>query len=194
LILHANASLGAVLSAIIIAVFLIVPPNAARAGEFLTESEAKVGVLSHGAGLFSTGDGDGIDFNLEYQFGSPEFLKLLGSPRPHLGAKLSTSNDEIHQFYAGLSWNYLFAGDFIASAHLGGSLHTADELNEPEDGGDPDARYLGCRVLFRLAAGLGYRITDSVTVELFMDHASNANLCSSNEGIESAGIRLGYSM
>lgn len=190
--LHGEAHPGAFFFASIVAAIAIALPTSPRAGEFLTEAESKIGVLSHGAGVFSSGDGGGVEFNFEHQFGSPEFLALIGSPRPHLGAKISTSDDEIHQVYGGLSWNYQFAGDFIASGHLGASVHTSDELNEPESGGDPDARYLGCRVLFRLAAGLGYRISESVTVELFADHVSNANLCRSNEGLESAGIRLGY--
>lgn len=166
--------------------------TAAHAGEFLTQPEVKLGVLSHGAGFFSSGSNDGVDFNFEYQFESPRLLDFLGSPRPHLGASLTTSGDDVHRFYGGLSWNYLFADDFFVSGHAGAAIHTADNLREPASG-DPNGRYLGCRVLFRLAAGLGYRISDHVDVELFMDHFSNANLCGSNDGLESMGIRLGYS-
>lgn len=168
--------------------------GAANAGEVMKESEFKVGVLKHDMGIFSSDKQEGIDINLEYQFTSPEVLSFLGSPRPHVGTVLSTHADSIHQFYGGLSWNYKFLGNMFVSGHWGGAVHTADNLEEPPAGvaGDPTDRYLGCRVLFRLAAGLGYQITDEVTVELYADHISNANLCDNNEGLENAGIRFGF--
>ena len=173
---------------------LVVSTAAANAGEVMKESEFKFGVLKHDVGLFSSDRQEGIDLNLEYQFTSPEVLSFLGSPRPHVGTVLSTHADSIHQFYGGLSWNYKFLGNMFVSGHWGGAVHTADNLEEPPAGvtRDPSDRYLGCRVLFRLAAGLGYQITDEVSVELYADHISNANLCDNNQGLENAGVRFGF--
>jgi len=41
-----------------------------------------------------------------------------------------------------------------------------------------------------LQASAGYDITSTVTIQLFYNHFSNANLISSNIGLESIGARL----
>jgi lipid A 3-O-deacylase len=53
-------------------------------------------------------------------------------------------------------------------------------------------RLLGCHALFHLALGVGYRISDDVSIQAYGDHISNANLCDNNEGLDQWGIRLGY--
>lgn len=165
------------------------------AGSMQKDGQFKFGVLKHDVGLFSSDRQEGIDLNLEYQFPTPDVLRFIGSPRPHVGTVLATHSDSIHQFYTGLSWNYNFLGNVFVSGHLGGVVHTADTLKDPGPTvvRDPSDRYLGCRVLYRLAAGLGYQVTDDFNVELYADHISNANLCDNNQGLENAGIRFGYS-
>jgi len=46
--------------------------------------------------------------------------------------------------------------------------------------------------ILALADDLGYRVNERVSVEFYADHISNATLCSSNEGLENAGLRVGY--
>jgi len=180
--------------AALLAAVCVVSAASTRAGEVQKDAEFKFGVLKHDVGLFSSDKQDGIDINLEYQFDSPTVLRYLGSPRPHVGTVLSTHADSIHQFYTGLSWNYQVLGNLFVSGHFGGAVHTADTLEDPGPTvvTDSSDRFLGCRVLFRLAAGLGYQITEQVNVELYADHISNANLCDNNEGLENAGIRFGF--
>lgn len=168
----------------------------AEAGQILKEGEFKVGFLRHDVGIFSSSKQDGLDINLEYQFASPDLLKVIGSPRPMIGANLATHVDSIHEFYAGLAWNYQFIDKFYVLGTFGGAIHTADHLKDPGPGAanfDSSDRYLGSRVLFHLAVGLGYRITDELSVELYADHISNANLADNNESLENAGVRFGFS-
>jgi len=55
-----------------------------------------------------------------------------------------------------------------------------------------DRKALGCRFLFRGAAGLGWRLTENHNIGLHFDHISNAFLCGENEGMETIGVRYGY--
>jgi hypothetical protein len=70
---------------------------------------------------------------------------------------------------------------------MGGAITSANDLEH-------STRYknLGCKVLFHLGAGLGYDLSEHVSVELYADHFSNADLCTPNNGAESAGIRFAY--
>jgi lipid A 3-O-deacylase len=52
---------------------------------------------------------------------------------------------------------------------------------------------LGCKILFRESASLGYRVTEKHSLSVALDHISNASLCSSNEGLDTLGMRYGNS-
>ncbi len=55
-----------------------------------------------------------------------------------------------------------------------------------------DKKSLGCNILFRESLDIGFRINDVHGLMFHLDHISNAKLCSTNEGLESFGIRYGY--
>ncbi len=153
--------------------------------------EVRGGVLAHDAGLFSGPEESGIDLNLQLILRSPQWLAWAGKPRPHFGGSYAT--DGISQVYGGLTWDWdLGSSPFYLSGEFGGAIHDADDLDPPNGREEDGERYLGCRVLFRLAGGLGYNITDRANIQLYADHISNATLCSSNEGLENAGVRFGY--
>lgn len=149
--------------------------------------EVRGGVLSYDTGIFSPKEFDGVVINGEFLFRSPEFLNILGSPRPYVGFSVAAVDDGVHFGYAGLNWDFYLTNKFYLTGSLGGSVNTAKNLTSPVG-----YKALGCNVLFHLAAGVGYDITDDFTVQLYADHFSNANLCSRNMGQEAAGIRLGY--
>ena len=52
---------------------------------------------------------------------------------------------------------------------------------------------MGCRGAFREAASVGVRITPQLSVLGTLEHLSNAGLCSSNRGLSTVGVRVGYS-
>ena len=47
-------------------------------------------------------------------------------------------------------------------------------------------------MLFRESLDLGYRVLGPHSIMFHFDHISNAKLCSTNEGLETFGIRYGY--
>lgn len=151
--------------------------------------EFRSGILAHDIGLFSGSKEDEIDIHAQLMAPSPGFLSIIGSPRPLVG--LNLASDGISQVFAGLGWDIYFADRWFLATEFGGAIHNGDELGDPINE-DPDERYLGCRALFRLGVGLGYEINDRVNLQLYADHISNANICERNEGLENAGVRMGY--
>jgi lipid A 3-O-deacylase len=155
-------------------------------------SEAKGGVLAHGLGVFAGGRESGSDINAELLFAPPGLVEAegvlgrLANPRPHLGLQLNTAG-ETSQVYAGLTWTLrpLEAPVFLGLS-AGGTVHTGD-LDEARR-----QTALGSRVLFRLAAELGWQLTGRLSVSLYYDHESNANLADENEGLNNAGLRVGW--
>src|ERR1700680_3756074 len=55
--------------------------------------EFKFGVLAHDIGLFDRSVEAGADLNFEMLFTPPEFLGVIGSPRPHLGGSLNMAGE-----------------------------------------------------------------------------------------------------
>lgn len=156
-------------------------------GKHSDRFELRGGVLSYDTGAFSPKQYNGVVVNGEFLFRSPEFLSIIGSPRPYVGFNAAIVRRPVHFFYAGLSWEAHVTNRLYLLASVGGSVNTARNLVNPVG-----YKALGCNVLFHLAAGIGYDFTDDLTVQAYADHFSNANLCSRNVGQEAAGIRFGY--
>jgi lipid A 3-O-deacylase len=172
-------------AAFAIVVLAGLPYAAAAEDGFL--SEIKLGALAHDVPLLATRDERGVDFNIEALFTSPAFLTSLGAPRPHVGASINGSGDT-SQAYAGLTWEWKpFEAPVWGAFSFGGAIHDGERENVRED-----RKALGSRVLFRLAAEVGYDVSDSVRVSLLWDHISNAGLAEENEGLNNVGVRLGY--
>lgn len=149
--------------------------------------EARLGVLSYDSGIFSPQEQTGVVINGEFLFPSPGFLEWLGSPRPYIGFDYAPKSLQTDFIYAGFNWEAYVTKRIYLTGSLGGAVHNAPNLLNPVA-----YKALGCRALFHLAAGVGYDITDHVTVQLYADHFSNANTCPRNAGQEAAGIRFGY--
>ena len=149
-------------------------------------SEARIGVLVHDEGPFSRNKESGFDSNIEFLFISPDFLKPIWSPRPHVGATINSAGNT-SQGYLGATWEWDLWQDVFFDFSLGGVFHTGEKETS-----DPEKKSLGCSILFRESLDLGYRITGPHSVMFHFDHISNAKLCSTNEGLETFGIRYGY--
>jgi lipid A 3-O-deacylase len=149
--------------------------------------EVRMGILSYDTGLFTTQERNGAVFNGEVVFPSPDFLDLIGSPRPYVGVDLAPADDQIDFFYAGLNWEAYLTDRLYLLASVGGAINNAQELINPVG-----YEALGCRAMFHLGAGVGFDISREFTVQLYADHFSNADLCSRNAGAEAAGARFGY--
>ena len=160
-------------------------PRTAAPGQII--DEVKAGLLGHDVGFLGHHIEHGPDVDLEMLFTSPDFLSILGAPRPHIGADINTAG-ATSDGYAGLTWgisviqNLFRSGDYIfANGSLGAAYQDGYIDSSP-----PGRKKLGSPVLFRESAELGYQITPVISVSALLDHISNANLARHNAGITSA--------
>ncbi|MBL4618918.1 MAG: acyloxyacyl hydrolase [Marinicaulis sp.] len=157
--------------------------------------EARVGVLSQGFGGWSPNIEDGASINLELLFQSPEFMRVIGAPRPVIGASIATDSDATSQIYAGFEWRtYLTRGLFVAGM-VGGAVHNGETaaFDPVADAARVnDTLFFGCRVLVRLGTDIGYDLTERVSASFHWEHISNAGVCDENEGLDNMGLRIGY--
>jgi len=149
-------------------------------------SEIRVGALWHDQGPFSHRKERGYDGNFEILFTSPKFLTQIWTPRPHVGISLNSAGDT-NQTYLGLTWEGKFYQHYFANFSLGAGYHDGYKVTDLQD-----RKSLGCELLFRESIDLGFRVQKNHSIMAHLDHVSNAKLCSTNEGLESFGIRYGY--
>lgn len=154
-------------------------------------SEVRAGVLAHDVPLLTFRAEPGLAANAEILFRSPRLLDVIWSPRPHLGTTVSVEG-ETDQIYAGLTWTFrpVDRGRFAPvwfSAFGGGAVHDGQT-----DTITPDEKSLGSPVLFRFGAEIGYDIDEHLSISAFYAHVSNAFIADRNEGLDNAGVRIGW--
>jgi lipid A 3-O-deacylase len=155
--------------------------------------EVRVGGFAHGVGNPERGTWDVNVEALTRRFDlfptTDPFWKAL-APRFHLGASISTGG-RTSQGYFGLTWTYDVTQRLFVEGSFGGSV------NDGRTGYDSVTPFnrakLGCHVLFRESASIGYRLTESWSIMATVDHISNGTLCGLNRGLNNVGVRLGYS-
>lgn len=151
--------------------------------------EVRFGVLSSDLAR----DEDGVNLNVEVLFRRPNFyydnklLLFLLNPRLHIGGSLNTAGDT-SQAYFGATWDYRLTDSLFVEGSFGGVVHDGDLKKAP--GANTPA--LGCRVMFRESASAGIELTENLRMMVTIDHINNAGLCNFNDGLTTAGIRIGY--
>ena len=155
--------------------------------------EVRIGVLAQSCCGFARDEEQGVALNIDAAFSAPRVLRVIGAPRPVVGATIATDSDATSQIYAGLEWR-LEHRRFFVSGLAGGAIHNGEtDRFDPVEDADRSLNtlFFGCRALFRLSADLGYRVTDRLRASVHWSHISNANLCSDNEGLDHLGARIG---
>ncbi|MDH5749159.1 MAG: acyloxyacyl hydrolase [Rhodospirillales bacterium] len=159
-------------------------------------SEIRGGILKHAIAFGHDAKETGVDANLEVLFNSPDWwiFKALWEPRPHIGTSFNTSLTNTDQIYAGLTWEWSPVSWFFVDLGLGLTVHNGMLDNSMiTHKSRYDRREFGCRVLFREALDIGWRITPNHSLSLMWSHISHGGLChEENEGMDNAGIRYGY--
>jgi lipid A 3-O-deacylase len=155
--------------------------------------EFKIGVLAHDVGFLGDHVESGADMNFEMLFTPPDFLGIVGSPRPHIGGSLNTAGNT-NVGYFGLTWGikliqnlFQWGGGLFLNGSVGGAFQDGYTNSAP-----PGRKELGSTALFRGSLELGYQVAPNVSVSAFVDHISNADLAPHNAGITDAGARLGF--
>ncbi len=141
-----------------------------------------VGAFAH---EIASDEEDGVDLNLELRarpfFGRDWAIEIL----PTAGGTVNLNGDT-NTAYLGATARYRITPALFVEGFLGFAVHDADT---PEDS---DGLDLGCPVLFREGAGIGYR-RGRHSIMAYISHASHGDiLCSEeNDGMTSAGLRYG---
>ncbi|WP_034491556.1 acyloxyacyl hydrolase [Afifella pfennigii] len=134
----------------------------------------------------------GVFINGELIFANPirpfdnRVLDFVLRPRPHLGATVSTTGGT-SQAYAGLTWDLYVTDRIFLEGTFGGTVHNGGTSSTA-----PTGPRLGCSLLFRESAGIGFAFTRNFLAMAFIDHSSNAGLCKDNDGLTHAGVKVGY--
>ena len=127
----------------------------------------------------------GVDFQVGYRGGN--IVPRTGL-QPYVFGALNSAGDTSYAA-AGLSWK--FGRKLYVRPGLGIAVHTgsADKFNRP------DKIAFGSRLLFEPELGLGYQVSDRVSVEASWIHISHAQLLGrQNPGIDNIGVRLNFGL
>jgi len=168
--------------------------------------EVKVGVAYSAPELVlgnSHAPEQGTSVTAEYLFKPIKALRFMGSPRIYLGG-VATLDGYTNFAQAGLSWRFQRGRAYV---DLGGGLAIHDgelELPKPEPGlsDEENARRRQVRdersefvyrELLHASLAFGWRLNDSLAVELSGQHWSNGHLGNTgNDGTDIIGVRLAY--
>lgn len=151
-------------------------------------SELRLGLDAHDPWSPEKGS---VDIKAEVLFQKPvlssdPFWQAL-TPRPHLGASFNLGG-KTDFAYAGLTWTFDLTDRLFAEATFGGAVHDGKTGRDLTVGRNA----LGCPVLFRESAGLGFKLSEQWVIMGVIEHLSNAGLCDQNRGLTQVGARLGY--
>jgi lipid A 3-O-deacylase len=151
-------------------------------------SEARIGASLHNTGPFATKTESGIDVDMEFLFTSPDFLRFLWSPRPHVGMHINTQG-ETSQFWVGLAWTAELWGWLLIEGTFGIAVHDG-KLHDFTG----ERREFGARVLAResIAIGVVFGEQKRHNAVVYLDHVSHGSLLDEeNEGMDNIGMRYG---
>jgi hypothetical protein len=165
---------------------LVLIAIAASAAAPAEASEIFGGALAHDIDSRITRGGfeNGVDLQLGWRGNRIGALRAIGSPSPYAFASAAVGA-ETHFAAAGLSWRIgdrLFVRPGVGLAvHTRGSRGVRNGLRTD----------LGSRILFEPEVGIGYRLSERVSIEATWVHLSHAQLLSrQNPGMDSIGLRL----
>ena len=151
-------------------------------------NEVRGGVLYHD--LMHRESGVDINAEILLRWVAVDFtipgLGTKGMLRPHFGGNLNLSGDT-SMVYAGYSLTLDLTDWMFIEGSFGGMAHNGDTSKTTSN-----SLALGCNLMFRESASLGFRINERVNVSAMIEHSSNNGYCSSNNGLTNAGVRLGY--
>jgi hypothetical protein len=149
-------------------------------------SELRLGVLMHDSGPFSGSKEHGVDVNAELFFADLGWFSGAWEARPSLGLTVNTEGDT-SQVHASLNIGGPIAGPLFVEFGAGVGAHDGEHHTM-----SPDKKEFGCTFAFHLSSSVGVMVSDNVSLSAYLDHISNGNLCDNNEGMETAGARIGF--
>lgn len=179
-----------------LAFFTAAAPRAARAGVL---DEIWVGGFAHDVSDIGHDNGKESgteDTILEADTARPGVLRILGAPRIGLSLGLNSAG-LTNSGAVSLVWDHHLFGPLYGSVDLGMGLSDGVSQTPAGVAGVYDQQHrllLGSKVLFREAAGVDWRLNDRWSIGGEFVHFSNGLILAKdhNQGVNDAGIRLGY--
>lgn len=151
-------------------------------------NEFRAGVLYHD--LMQRESGVDINAEILFRFAAVDFtipgIGTYGMLRPHVGGNLNLSGDT-SMAYAGYTLTLDVTDWMFIEGSFGGMVHNGNTQRNVAG-----KLALGCNVMFRESASLGFRVTDQINVSTTIEHSSNNGYCDANNGLTNVGVRLGY--
>jgi lipid A 3-O-deacylase len=139
-----------------------------------TLTDAKPAIYLRGAEQFFNGGDITEEVVVEFD---PGWRR--GALRPRIGIGI----DALRASWAGLGASWQLARDnlFVEAAFMPGWQLPTDS--------SPD---LGGKLQFRSSLGVGYTFDNGISIALVVDHRSNGDTQEVNPGLETVGLRFGY--
>jgi lipid A 3-O-deacylase len=153
--------------------------------------------LDHGD-IVDGKEGDNVE--LEIVSSSPDFLNLIGSPRPYLVGSFSTKDNGVNFGGVGLLWRWEFADGWAFEPGFGYIVHDG-EVDNPFADNTPEAadfsrqhQLLGSEDLFRTSFALEREFGERWAGQLYWEHMSHGQVLDSgrNQGLDYVGFRVLY--
>ena len=174
------------------------PPAHAKIEEF------RLGIVQHNIrtdhGDLASPKEDGPNVEAELVFASPEWLNLIGGPRPYLMGSLNTQG-ETSFGGVGLYWRWEFADGWAFEPGFGYIIHNGERDIPEEIRGTPAAtqferehQLLGSRDLFRTSFALEREFSPRWAGQIYYEHMSHGQILDAgrNQGLDEAGVRFLY--
>ena len=162
--------------------------------------EVRAGIAQHNICVLDCDNADkedGPNITGEIVFNSPDFARILFSPRPFVTASYNTAGKTSYGG-VGLMWNWDFAEGWSLEPSLGYVLHDG-ATESPFPQGDPRSDafseenvLLGSDDLFRTGLALNRAMGEDWGLQLQYDHLSHGQILGNgrNQGLDNLGVRV----
>lgn len=158
-----------------------------------------VGNIRSDHGDIVEGKEEGANVEIEIVASSPDFLNLIGSPRPYVMGSINTG-DGVSFGGVGVLWRWEFADGWAFEPGFGYIIHDG-EIDNPFAPGSPaaiafeaDHQLLGSRDLFRTSFALEREFGSRAAMQLYWEHMSHGQVLDTgrNQGLDYVGLRVLY--
>lgn len=159
-----------------------------------------VGNVRDDHGEITRGKYGALNAEIDIVSSSPDFLNIIGSPRPYAFISVPTAEDSVTFGGVGLYWRWEFADGWAFEPGFGYVIHDG-EIDNPYDGNTPEGaafeannQLLGSRDLFRTTFALERELGDHFATQLYWEHMSHGQILDEgrNQGLDYVGLRFLY--
>lgn len=159
-----------------------------------------VGNIRSDRGDIVEGKHEGANVEIDIISSSPDFLNLIGSPRPYVMASIATEDDGVNFGGVGVYWRWEFADGWAFEPGFGYIIHDG-EIDNIYPPGSPesvafvaDNQLLGSRDLFRSSFALEREFGERFAAQLYWQHMSHGQVLGRgrNQGLDYVGVRFLY--